>query len=139
MTSNIPSNGDGNSYALPHDDREYSRLDVQHEANKVTFEGLYPQACRDKVLEVLDVPSGETRHILDLGSGSGAWCIDMALEFPHAEVLGIDLEPRQIREPPPNCKFPRYDINQGLSQYHGAYDLVHCRFAGQGGSIEWFR
>ncbi|CAG8715478.1 5162_t:CDS:2, partial [Acaulospora colombiana] len=47
--------------------RTYS--DVQHEANKVTFEGLYHQACRDKVLKVLAVAPGETRRDLDLVHG----------------------------------------------------------------------
>jgi hypothetical protein len=59
----------------------------------------------------------------------------MALEFPHAEVLGIDLAPRQLQEPPSNCKFVQYDINLGLSQYYGMFDLIHCRFVGQGVSI----
>jgi hypothetical protein len=63
----------------------------------------------------------------------------MALEFPHAEVLGIDLEPRLLKEPPSNCSFVRHDIDSGLSQYYGMYDLVHCRFAGHGVSIERVR
>ncbi|PVF90937.1 hypothetical protein CPB86DRAFT_746133, partial [Serendipita vermifera] len=56
----------------------------------------------------------------------------MAFEFPHTEVLEIDLEPRQIKEPPSNCCFIRHDIDLGLSQFHGKYDFVHCRFAGHG-------
>jgi hypothetical protein len=60
----------------------------------------------------------------------------MALEFPHVEVLGIDLEPRQIKEPPSNCSFAHHDIDSGLSQYYGMYDLVHNRFATNGVSIE---
>jgi hypothetical protein len=63
-------------------------------------------------------------------------CIEMALEFPHVEVLGIDLEPRQIREPPSNCSFVRHDIDLGLSQFYGKYDFIHCRYAGHGVSTE---
>ncbi|PVF97733.1 S-adenosyl-L-methionine-dependent methyltransferase [Serendipita vermifera] len=120
------------SYVLPHHDREYARLDNQHEASKLTWEGLYPQPCHDMVRKALSPSSNETKRVLDLGSGSGAWCIDMALEFPHAEVLGIDIQIRSKEHAPSNCKFQVLDINAGLSQFHGMYDLVHCRYTGQG-------
>jgi hypothetical protein len=58
-------------------------------------------------------------------------CIDMALEFPHAEVLGIDIQLRPQENVPSNCSFRIHDINTGLSQFHGMYDLVHCRYSGQ--------
>jgi hypothetical protein len=56
----------------------------------------------------------------------------MAREFPHAEVLGLDLGPGPADGTPPNCRFLAYDINSGLSQFHGMYDLIHCRFSGWG-------
>jgi hypothetical protein len=52
----------------------------------------------------------------------------MALEFPHVEVLGIDLRPGPTEDTPPNCSFRVHDITAGLSQFHGMYDLIHCRF-----------
>jgi hypothetical protein len=59
-------------------------------------------------------------------------CLDMALEFPHAEVLGIDIQFRSQENVPSNCSFRVHDINDGLSRFHGMYDLLHCRYTGQG-------
>ncbi|PVF97728.1 hypothetical protein CPB86DRAFT_815304 [Serendipita vermifera] len=47
--------------------------DVQYEAHKTTMGGLYPRPCRAKILEVFAPSPGETKRVLDLGSGSGAW------------------------------------------------------------------
>lgn len=58
----------------------------------------------------------------------------MAREFPHCEVIGVDLAP--VPSPPqgfpPNCRFEMADINQGLSRLHGQYDLVFIRAVGMG-------
>lgn len=34
--------------------------------------------------------------IIDVGTGSGSWAIDMGRHFPHAEVLGLDLAPANL-------------------------------------------
>lgn len=34
--------------------------------------------------------------VLDIGTGSGSWAIDMAEEFPHAQVVGMDVAPANL-------------------------------------------
>ena len=46
--------------------------------------------------------------ILDVGTGSGAWCVEVADEYPTAQVVGMSLSPIQPTEVPPNCEFINY-------------------------------
>lgn len=46
--------------------------------------------------------------ILDIGTGTGIWAIEMAEMFPKALVIGTDLSPVQPSNRqwiPPNCRF----------------------------------
>jgi hypothetical protein len=53
----------------------------------------------------------------------------MSREFPHCEVLGIDLAPVPIPpdDVPKNCRFEMDDINLGLNHHHGQFDVVFAR------------
>jgi 2-polyprenyl-3-methyl-5-hydroxy-6-metoxy-1,4-benzoquinol methylase len=66
--------------------------------------------------------------------------IAMAREFPHAEVVGVDLAPCPIdsEELPSNCRFEIDDINLGIAQhFREQFDLIHCRLIASG--IQDFR
>jgi methylase of polypeptide subunit release factors len=41
--------------------------------------------------ELHKAPLSNPQRILDVGTGTGIWAIDMADKYPSAEVLGIDL------------------------------------------------
>lgn len=88
-------------------------MDIQHNIYKAMVGGLYP--ARDLVRRALAPRNGSAPQILDVGTGSGTWyissapervrgphngflgrAIEMALEFPHCEVVGIDLVPPHI-------------------------------------------
>lgn len=56
----------------------------------------------------------------------------MALEFPEATVLGLDLVPNVIKAIPPTCEFRIHNINHGLSEYYSTFDVVHMRSVSSG-------
>lgn len=112
-------------YGLPHNDKEFERLDLQHEAVKLAFEGL--NVCDEQVDKILEA-SDNQKSVLDVGSGSGAWCIDMAERYPHVHVLGIDIKPQHRSNVPSNYLSEICDVNDGLEKFYGQFDLVHTRF-----------
>jgi ubiquinone/menaquinone biosynthesis C-methylase UbiE len=66
---------------------------------------------------------------VDVGCGSGAWCIEVAKEFPTAAVCGFDLSPIDRGGVPENCKFLVGDLNDGLPFEDGSLDLVQGRYS----------
>ena len=58
----------------------------------------------------------------------------MARRFLHATVLGLDVAPVPLNPEilTPNIQFLIEDINVGLSNYVGRFDLVHMRCLGGG-------
>ncbi|KAG9048514.1 hypothetical protein FS837_012704 [Tulasnella sp. UAMH 9824] len=112
-------------YMLPADVAEHSRLDLQHEMLKRLRGGLfYPP----KVVRTALAPrEGSRPCVLDVGSGSGTWVIEMGKQFPHVEVVGLDLAPANLDSAPPsNCRFECDDVNLGLLHYKGRFDIVHA-------------
>ncbi|KAG8860268.1 hypothetical protein FRB91_004056 [Serendipita sp. 411] len=103
---------------------------MQSEMLSMCFGGLTP--CHELVESVLDPSDGSEKRVLDLGSGSGIWYVEMAKKFPHAEVLGVDLVSPRLENPPRNCRFEVHDINDGLSKFYGTFDVVHARFIDSG-------
>ncbi|KAK3934714.1 S-adenosyl-L-methionine-dependent methyltransferase [Diplogelasinospora grovesii] len=89
-------------YALPNDDVESERLDLQHEVFVRTFDG-----------ELAMCPKKDgAKRVLDLGTGTGVWAIDYADAHPEAEVVGVDLSPIQPSFVPPNCSFEIDDLEK---------------------------
>ena len=58
----------------------------------------------------------------------------MANNFPHVEVIGMDLAPNIMNEDniPNNCRFELEDVNRGLPHFYGQLDLVHMRRVSSG-------
>ncbi|KAI0772386.1 S-adenosyl-L-methionine-dependent methyltransferase [Trametes elegans] len=79
------------------------------------------------VREVLAFAVGERRRVLDLGTGTGQWVLDMAHDFPHAKFYGVDIVPIATRYPPPNVKFEMHNIMDPLRYATGSIDMVHAR------------
>jgi SAM-dependent methyltransferase len=82
-------------------------------------------------------PVGPTpSQVLDLGTGTGVWAIDVADAYPSAIVTGTDLSPIQPSWIPPNVRFEIDDMEAEWTFDEGRFDLIHVR--GLHGSItDW--
>ncbi|SPO07374.1 related to methyltransferase [Cephalotrichum gorgonifer] len=104
-------------YGFPMDDKELDRIDLCH----VKYSALL-----DKKLFLS--PIGEDpQRILDLGCGTGIWCIDVAEEYPSAQVVGVDIAPTQPEWVPPNCQFELDDIEQDWTWKENSADFIFAR------------
>ncbi|KAI6045759.1 S-adenosyl-L-methionine-dependent methyltransferase [Pisolithus marmoratus] len=137
------------TYPLPADEEEVRRSELYHKILQFLFDG---KSYVGPMKEVLTPREGKERcRILDLGTGGGFWyadasstlsdrvpiyvsltenrAIDLADEFPTAEVIGVDLAPLQPREVPENCTFELCDLDQFFLPYPSEhFDVIHARF-----------
>jgi len=76
---------------------ELERQDSQYEILKIVLDGrLYLAPLSHQ---------NPPRKILDLATGTGRWAVEIADEFPTAQVIGTDLSPVQPALVPPNLNF----------------------------------
>ncbi|OHW97588.1 methyltransferase domain-containing protein [Colletotrichum incanum] len=104
-------------YNFPNDDREQEREDMKHAMVKLL--------CNQKLNFA---PLGEwPQQILDIGTGTGAWAIEMGDQYPSATVLGVDLSPIQPEWVPPNVKFEVDDFESPWLYPANHFDYIHSR------------
>ncbi|KAF6814098.1 methyltransferase domain-containing protein [Colletotrichum plurivorum] len=103
-------------YLLPNDEPEQEREDMKHAMCVNVMDGKLHSA-----------PLENPQKIVDLGTGTGIWAIDMGDEFPEAEVVGIDLSPIQPTWVPPNVRFVVDDAEADWVWPPGSLDFVHAR------------
>ncbi len=107
-------------YVLPKDMSEVNRLDFQHFMLRYALRGNY----------VAPLQPRQVRSIIDIGSGTGRWAREMAAQFPHARVVGVDrVAPAgdDIRDLPPNYSFVEGNVLTGLPFPDQSFDFVHMR------------
>jgi ubiquinone/menaquinone biosynthesis C-methylase UbiE len=121
-------NSRGDTYILPADTEENERLDIQHTVMKLCRSNNY---C-GPVKEVLAYDPRYQKSILDLGCGTAIWAREMAMEFPHCEVVGVDLVPVQPKPLPPNLRIELDDINLSMEHFYNSFDLIHGRMIASG-------
>ncbi|HEX8731495.1 MAG TPA: class I SAM-dependent methyltransferase [Ktedonobacterales bacterium] len=109
----------GIPYALPKDDAEINRLDFQHYMLRYALQGNYL------------APINQPHDILDVGSGSGRWTQDLAITFPQANVVGLDIvaPPADAKTTTrlPNYVFIEGNVLEGLPFSNATFDYVHQR------------
>ncbi|KAJ2898117.1 uncharacterized protein MKZ38_004176 [Zalerion maritima] len=106
------------SYPYPNDEREKERLELQYECISVLFGG-----------RLFFAPWSRQHYpgtILDIGTGTGRWAIEMGDKFPLSTIRATDLSPIQTTHVPPNVNFC---IEDGSLPWHPSlfYDYVHTR------------
>jgi len=114
------------TYIFPNDERENDRLDLQHQLLVMLFEGLHR------------VPLKNPQKILDIGTGTGIWALEMADKFPSAEVIGNDLSPIQPTWVPPNLRFEVDDAEATWPYKKNSFDYIHTRYM-VGSIVHWQR
>lgn len=113
----------GIPYIVPWDIEEHNRLDFQHFMLRYALRGNYA------------APIGTPQSILDVGSGTGRWAIEMANLFPRAQVIGLDINPppvdllseKGMEMRPANYQFVPGNLLEGLPFSDGSFDFVHMR------------
>ncbi|KAI8958607.1 S-adenosyl-L-methionine-dependent methyltransferase [Daldinia sp. FL1419] len=103
-------------YNFPNDDVEQEREDMKHAMVKLLCQRLH------------FAPIGDTPHeILDVGTGTGIWAIEMGDAYPSANVLGVDLSPIQPQWVPPNVRFMVDDVESEWLHPLNHFDYIHSR------------
>ncbi|KAK3682044.1 S-adenosyl-L-methionine-dependent methyltransferase [Podospora appendiculata] len=123
------------SYALPNDEIENERLDLQHHVFTLTFDGK---------LHIAPLPKPPA-HVLDVGTGMGIWAIDFGKPSipPKAltalvitlQIVGVDLSPIQPLFVPPNVSFFVDDLEDEWN-FPQNFDYVFARFM-TGSILDW--
>ncbi|KAF2396922.1 S-adenosyl-L-methionine-dependent methyltransferase [Trichodelitschia bisporula] len=112
-------------YFIPADEDESNRLDLCAHMFSLLMHG-----------ELHLAPIGPDPHrILDVGTGTGLWAMDMAEKYPSATVLGTDIAAVQPSFVPPNVEFEINDANEDWG-FSAPFDFVHARYLG-GAIRDW--
>jgi SAM-dependent methyltransferase len=102
---------------IPIDEQEQDRNDLQHAKFMLLLGGKLHLA-----------PISENpQKILDIGTGSGIWSIDMADMYPSASVTGVDLAPTQPTWVPSNLQFEIEDVEEDWLYHKNSFDFIFGR------------
>ncbi|OJJ44136.1 hypothetical protein ASPZODRAFT_135615 [Penicilliopsis zonata CBS 506.65] len=106
------------AYLFPNDEQEQDRLDMTHH--------IYYRAMNDRLY--LAPIKLDGKRVLDIGTGTGIWAMQMGDEHPEAEmIIGIDLSPIQPTWMPPNVKFIIDNVEEDWVEPQ-PYDYIHSRY-----------
>ncbi|KAK1465162.1 methyltransferase domain-containing protein [Colletotrichum melonis] len=105
-------------YAFPNDDPELDRMDMAH--------GLMFKSIGYK-LYLAPLVKENLHRILDIGTGTGIWSVEMGDRFPNTEIIGVDLSAVQPPWVPHNVKFEIDDVE---SRWVGnrMFDYIFVRY-----------
>ncbi|KAM3087447.1 hypothetical protein ACMFMG_001534 [Clarireedia jacksonii] len=96
---------------------QYKEGNHQLELQRVLFDGKI-------FLAPLDPDQKKEYHVLDIGTGTGKWAIEFAMEHPNAKVIGTDLSLMNYESLPDNCEFIVADAEDPWEFSH-KFDFIH--------------
>ncbi|MCJ1469708.1 hypothetical protein MMC07_008349 [Pseudocyphellaria aurata] len=106
------------SYPLPNDEAELERIDIKHHVIMLLAGGHLHLA-----------PLVSPMKILDIGTGTGIWAIEMADRYPDSLVIGTDLSPVQPKWVHDNVRFEIDDVeSRDWTWRENYFDYIHTRF-----------
>ncbi|KAK0624285.1 TAM domain methyltransferase [Immersiella caudata] len=112
------------SYPMPNDEAEQERLDMTHH--------LAVLGTGDKLFLS---PISEPKRILDIGTGTGVWAVEMASLFPDAQILGNDLSAISPRWVPPKVEFEIDDVESAWV-HTKPFNFIFSRYMA-GSILDW--
>ncbi|KAF8797800.1 S-adenosyl-L-methionine-dependent methyltransferase [Phlegmacium glaucopus] len=107
-------------YVLPCDNEERKRLHLQHRVIKQSFEDRL-------ILAPVRLDAGSV--VLECGTGSGIWILDVAEELPSTvKFHGFDIESRLFpKSHPDNTSFSKASVTSLPGQWDETFSFVHQR------------
>jgi len=114
----------GSKYALPRNEAELRRLNMQHEYVKITvYEG--------RLIFDESIKLGPDSAVLDSGTGTGAWVMDLAQSVPSSlevELYGSDVSAYHFPQThPANVHFVEASSTSFPEEWTGKFDVVNQR------------
>ncbi|KZL84662.1 methyltransferase [Colletotrichum incanum] len=114
---------------MPNDESERARLEIQHQLFKLCLEGG---------LTATNLPKDKPLNILDIGTGTGNWAVEMGEQYPLARVMGVDISAALLPTTvPPNVVFEVEDATNDWAREKDSLDFVHMRNLVGGGVPDW--
>jgi len=114
------------SWPVANDEKQQNQMDLFHHVYSLRLNG-----------DLYLAPIGDNpQKILDVGTGTGIWAIEIGDMHPSAHVVGNDLSPIQPKWVPPNVQFEVDDCNDTWLHTSDSYDFVHVR-ALHGAVTDW--
>ncbi|RYP40420.1 hypothetical protein DL767_001720 [Monosporascus sp. MG133] len=111
-----PYHSAGNVF-LPFDESEQRRSDSLHRLLRL---------CLDGELTATRIPP-DAKVIVDIGTGTGRWAVEMAARYPGATIVGVDIAPIQAKLVPKNVKFEIADVEKPWRMSPESVDFIQVR------------